>query len=157
MPSNIPRTPNLHFRLLPDETGCVCKGPLATIGNLFSMVAMDQQFGCSPGDLRLLPDHSSLPELIEDVDVTMQDINAVLFVIDKLPNIEKAHTLMACLMPIWLAIRLTPPPGKMTMSISIKPLLPSAGSTTFLLSEMSMMHSLLSLTSLGVLWISLSP
>ena len=109
MPSNIPCTPNLCFHLPPSESGLVHEGPLATIGDLFEMVAMHWQFDCPASELRLLPDNSLIPDLIHGVDITVQDVNSVLFVIDTLPNIDKVRTLMACLMLIWLAIRLTPP------------------------------------------------
>ena len=59
-----------------------------------------------PGDLQLMPDHSPIPDIIGDVDVSVSDINSLLFVIDKLPNIKKVHVLMATLIPVWLASRL---------------------------------------------------
>ena len=48
----------------------------------------------------------TIPELIEDESVSMSDINSILFVIEELSICNKAHTLMASLMPVWLATQL---------------------------------------------------
>ena len=48
----------------------------------------------------------SIPELINDMMVSVSDVNSVLFVIDKLTIIDKAETLMASLFPVWLAAKL---------------------------------------------------
>ena len=48
----------------------------------------------------------SIPELINDTTVSVSDVNSVLFVIDELPIIDKAETLMASLFPVWLAAKL---------------------------------------------------
>ena len=53
-----------------------------------------------------LPVPESIPTLIEDTTVSVSDVNSVLFVIDKLPIIDKAETLMASLFPVWLAAKL---------------------------------------------------
>ena len=53
-----------------------------------------------------LPDPIAIPTLIEDENIAMSDVNFILYVIDKLSNIDKACTLMASLMPVWLATRL---------------------------------------------------
>ena len=82
------------------------KGTLDTIGDLFNMGATARQFGCMPGQL-VLPDNSTVPNLIGDVDVAASDVNAILFVIDELPNLDKAQALLATLMPVWLATRLS--------------------------------------------------
>ena len=51
-------------------------------------------------------DINSIPELINDTTVSVSDVNSVLFVIDELPIIDKAETLMASLFPVWLAAKL---------------------------------------------------
>ena len=82
------------------------EGTLETIGDLFNMGATARQFGCMPGQL-IMPDNSTVSDLIGDVDVAVSDVNAILFVIDKLPNLEKAQALLATLMLVWLATRLS--------------------------------------------------
>ena len=59
----------------------------------------------SPFSFRLtVPE--SIPALIDNTMVSMSDMNSVLFIIDKLPIIDKAETLMASLFPVWLAAKL---------------------------------------------------
>ena len=82
------------------------EGTLNTIGDLFNMGATARQFGCMPSQL-VLPDNSTVPDLIGDVDITASDVNAILFVIDELPNLDKAQALLVTLMPVWLATRLS--------------------------------------------------
>ena len=48
----------------------------------------------------------SIPKLINNMTVSVSDMNSVLFVIDKLNIIDKAETLMASLFPVWLAAKL---------------------------------------------------
>ena len=60
--------------------------------------ASPQSFGVS--------DLISIPELINDMTVSVSDVNSILFVIDELPIIDKAETLMASLFPVWLAAKL---------------------------------------------------
>ena len=104
MSNNKPRTPNIRFCMPPGEMPVgpgLPSGPHEgtpdTIGDLFNMGATARQFGCMPGQL-VLPDNSTVPDLIRDVDVAASDVNAILFVIDKLPNLEKAQALLVTLM-----------------------------------------------------------
>ena len=53
-----------------------------------------------------MPDLFAIPALIEDENIIMSNINSVHYIINKLSNINKACTLMASLMPVWLATRL---------------------------------------------------
>ena len=48
----------------------------------------------------------SIPELIDDITISVTDVNSILFVINKLSIINKAETLMASLFPVWLAAKL---------------------------------------------------
>ena len=48
----------------------------------------------------------SIPDLIDNMMVSVSDVNSVLFVIDELPIIDKAETLMASLFLVWLAAKL---------------------------------------------------
>ena len=113
MSNNKPCTPNIRFRTPPGEMPVgpglpsgSREGTLDTIGDLFNMGATARQFGCMPGQL-VLPDNSTVPDLIGDIDVAASDVNTILFVIDELPNLEKAQALLATLMPVWLATRLS--------------------------------------------------
>ena len=113
MSNNKPRTPNIRFCTPPSEMPVgpglpsgLCEGTLETIGDLFSMGATARQFGCMPGQL-ILPDNSTVPDLIGDIDVAASNVNAILFIIDELPNLEKAQALLATLMLVWLATRLS--------------------------------------------------
>ena len=53
-----------------------------------------------------LPQVETIPALINNTTVSVSDVNSVLFVIDKLPIIDKAETLMASLFLVWLAAKL---------------------------------------------------
>ena len=53
-----------------------------------------------------LPVPESIPTLIKDTTVSASDVNSVLFVINKLPIIDKAETLIASLFLVWLAAKL---------------------------------------------------
>ena len=113
MSNNKPHTPNICFHMPPGEMPVgpgLPSGPHEgtpdTIGDLFNMGATARQFGCIPGQL-VLPDNSTVPDLIRDVDVAASDVNAILFVINELPNLKKAQALLATLMPVWLATRLS--------------------------------------------------
>ena len=53
-----------------------------------------------------MSDLISIPELINDMTVSVSDVNSVLFVIDELTIIDKAETLMASLFLVWLAAKL---------------------------------------------------
>ena len=53
-----------------------------------------------------LPVLESIPTLINNTMVSVSDMNSVLFMIDKLPIINKAKTLMVSLFPVWLAAKL---------------------------------------------------
>ena len=55
-------------------------------------------------DDRFSPDH--IPQLVEDEHVNAADVNSLLLVIDELPILEKARTILATLMPVWLAAKL---------------------------------------------------
>ena len=52
-------------------------------------------------------DITSIPELINDTCVSVEDVNSVLFVLDKLALPDKAETLMASVFPVWLATKLS--------------------------------------------------
>ena len=53
-----------------------------------------------------LPHVKTIPQFVEDMTVAASDVNSILFVLDELPIIEKAQTLMASLMPVWLTTKL---------------------------------------------------
>ena len=48
----------------------------------------------------------SIPELINDTCISVEDVNSVLFVLDKLALPDKAETLMASVFLVWLATKL---------------------------------------------------
>ena len=48
----------------------------------------------------------SIPKLINNMMVSVTDVNSILFIINKLSIIDKAETLMASLFPVWLAAKL---------------------------------------------------
>ena len=48
----------------------------------------------------------SIPELINDTCVSVEDVNSVLFVLDELNLPDKAETLMASVFPVWLTTKL---------------------------------------------------
>ena len=53
-----------------------------------------------------LPQPESIPALINDTCVSVEDVNSVLFVLDELALPDKAETLMASVFPVWLATKL---------------------------------------------------
>ena len=53
-----------------------------------------------------LPQAKSIPALINDTCVSVEDVNSVLFVLDELALPNKAETLMASVFPVWLATKL---------------------------------------------------
>ena len=53
-----------------------------------------------------LPWVEIISALIDDIMVSVSNMNSVLFIIDKLPIIDKAETLMASLFPVWLTTKL---------------------------------------------------
>ena len=52
-----------------------------------------------------LPQVETIPALIDDMMVSVSDVNSVLFIINELPIINKAKTLMASLFPVWLTTK----------------------------------------------------
>ena len=54
-----------------------------------------------------LPEPESIPALINDTCVSVEDVNSVLFVLDELALPDKAETLMASVFPVWLATKLS--------------------------------------------------
>ena len=50
---------------------------------------------------------TSIPELINNTCVSVEDVNSVLFVLDELALPDKAETLMASVFPVWLATKLS--------------------------------------------------
>ena len=48
----------------------------------------------------------SIPAFVEDMTVSASDVNAILFVIEELLNIDNAEALIASIMPVWLATKL---------------------------------------------------
>ena len=53
-----------------------------------------------------LPQVKTIPAVIDDMTVSVSDVNSILFVINELPIINKAKTLMASLFLVWLATKL---------------------------------------------------
>ena len=53
-----------------------------------------------------LPEVESIPAFVEDMTVAASDVNAILFVLEELLNIDKAEALIASIMPVWLALKL---------------------------------------------------
>ena len=49
----------------------------------------------------------SIPELVNDTCVSVEDVNSVLFILDELALPDKAETLMASVFPVWLATKLS--------------------------------------------------
>ena len=49
----------------------------------------------------------SIPELINDTSISVEDVNSVLFVLDELTLPDKAEMLMASVFPVWLATKLS--------------------------------------------------
>ena len=52
-------------------------------------------------------DLTSIPKLVNDTCVSVEDINTVLFVLDELALPDKAETLLASVFPVWLATKLS--------------------------------------------------
>ena len=49
----------------------------------------------------------SIPQLVNDTCISVEDVNSVLFVIDELALPDKAETLLASIFPVWLATKLS--------------------------------------------------
>ena len=54
-----------------------------------------------------LPELESIPALINDTCISVEDVNSVLFVLDELALPDKAETLMASVFPVWLTTKLS--------------------------------------------------
>ena len=106
MPRSTKRTTSL-LELIPPpshimadpHSSCSSKLPKATM----LRSGLDQASPHSSG----LPEPESIPALINDTCISVEDVNSVLFVLDELALPDKAKTLMASVFPVWLATKLS--------------------------------------------------